>query len=389
MAEIETFQGFFSYARHDAETDPKLIEALTARLEKRVSGKLTNARFTIWRDVNAIRTGQRWDERIGEAVRASHVFIVLMTPKWFESPYCRQEYQAFEAVEPDVGEYVVPLLARPIDRQVENFDQPQKDIQDSLGRRQYGKIIASDFLLQSEDQRDHFIDKIADDIEGMIQRLRGKAVSMNSAGSATPARPASTPTEAPLKDERRRLTDPLQSHRLMPSPASRDQTKSTRPGQCFISYVHDDHDGFERLIVQVNKIAKIHQFRVWHDPRTKPGFYWNDIVRDQIENSNIFILLVSNDYFTSGYINDCELVAILEQRSIMNALVIPVIYRECSWRGCFRDYIEVVPKNPERYIIPVRQWADEKQAFAVVANAISTLIGEWFGLGSSPNIIGR
>lgn len=134
MAEIETFQGFFSYARHDAETDPKLIEALTARLEQRVSGKLTNARFAIWQDVNDIRTGQRWDERIAEAARASHVFIVLMTPKWFESAYCRKEYQAFEEVEPEVGEYVVPLLARPIDRQTENFDQAQKDVQDSLDR---------------------------------------------------------------------------------------------------------------------------------------------------------------------------------------------------------------------------------------------------------------
>ena len=40
MAEQRTFQGFFSYAHHDAETDPKLIEALTVELEKRATARL-------------------------------------------------------------------------------------------------------------------------------------------------------------------------------------------------------------------------------------------------------------------------------------------------------------------------------------------------------------
>ena len=68
----ETFQGFFSYAHHDAGTDPQLVEAFTSVLEQRVSGKLTNAKLVIWRDVNKIRLGNRWDDRIGEAVKASN-----------------------------------------------------------------------------------------------------------------------------------------------------------------------------------------------------------------------------------------------------------------------------------------------------------------------------
>jgi hypothetical protein len=174
VVEIKSFQGFFSYARHDADTDEKLVEALTKRLEKRVSGKLTNARFSIWRDTNNLRTGDRWDDRIGDAVRTSHVFIILVTPKWSESPYCRKEYQLFRGVEVafEVGEYVAPLLARPIDRQVENFDQAQKEVYDSLNNRQYTKMIAAEFLALTEDERETCIDKIADDIDGMIERLR-------------------------------------------------------------------------------------------------------------------------------------------------------------------------------------------------------------------------
>jgi hypothetical protein len=193
VAENERFQGFFSYTHLDAEIDPDLIEALTARLEKRVTRKLTNASFAIWRDTNNLRTGDRWDERIGDAVRASQVFIVLMTPKWFESAYCRKEYQIFQQVERGiaVGEYVVPLLAHAVEKQIKRFNREQKAAYEDLNRRQYKKTIAADFLALTKDQREGLIDEIADDIEGMIERLRGKPASPPRAGGATPSRRAS------------------------------------------------------------------------------------------------------------------------------------------------------------------------------------------------------
>jgi hypothetical protein len=178
VAEVERFQGFLSYAHLDAEIDPKLVAALTTRLEKRVTRKLINAHFAIWRDGASLRTGERWDERIGDAVRASQVFIVLMTPKWFESAYCRKEYQIFAQVEQELGrwtgvtDYVVPLLAHTIEKQIRHLKQDQRQTYDDLNSRQYKKVIAADFLALTEGQEEAHIDDIADDIEGMIERLR-------------------------------------------------------------------------------------------------------------------------------------------------------------------------------------------------------------------------
>jgi hypothetical protein len=187
VAKIELFQGFFSYTHLDAELDPDLVEALTTRLEMRVTRKLTNASFSIWRDVDKIRTGQQWDERIGAAVRASQVFIVLMTPKWFERDYCRKEYRIFQEVEQGiaVGEHVVPLLAHAIKPQ--DFDQEQKATFDDLNRRQYKKTIATTFRKMTADQREIIVDEIADDIEGMIERLRGKSTSLQPRATAQQA----------------------------------------------------------------------------------------------------------------------------------------------------------------------------------------------------------
>jgi len=83
---VGKFQGFFSYARIDAEADPKLVDALTqTTCNKSQSANLRNANFAIWRDVNNIRTGDIWNKEIDDAVRSSQVFIALVSPKWFSN----------------------------------------------------------------------------------------------------------------------------------------------------------------------------------------------------------------------------------------------------------------------------------------------------------------
>jgi hypothetical protein len=163
-----------SIPQRDGDIDADLVTALTTRLAQRVTRKIINAEFAIWRDIKNIRTGQRWDDRIGEGVRQSRIFIVLMTPKWFESAYCRKEYQIFKEVEDGigVGEYVVPILAHDIENQLRRFDQEQRAIYEELKERQRRKVIATSFLALTLDQREVLIDEIAGDIEGMIERSR-------------------------------------------------------------------------------------------------------------------------------------------------------------------------------------------------------------------------
>jgi hypothetical protein len=75
------FKGFFSYTHRDAEVDPHIVDAFSSELERRVDAKLVNASFEIWRDKNKIQTGDYWDQKIEGAIDASHIFIVVLTPK--------------------------------------------------------------------------------------------------------------------------------------------------------------------------------------------------------------------------------------------------------------------------------------------------------------------
>jgi hypothetical protein len=172
MVKHSNFTGFFSYAHHDARTYPSLFKDFTTRLEGRVGSRLTNARFAIWRDEGGLRTGELWNDKIETELRRSDVLIVLLTPQWIDSDYCRKEYSIFEEVEASraVGQYVAPILALPIDQQKKHFTSQQEDIYARIADRQFFKAI--NFLNLNGARRNSKIENIADDIAGMIDRLR-------------------------------------------------------------------------------------------------------------------------------------------------------------------------------------------------------------------------
>jgi hypothetical protein len=152
------------------------------------------------------------------------------------------------------------------------------------------------------------------------------------------------------------------------------------PGQCFISYSHRDYASFERLLTHLKPVAHLYGFNLWHDRRINAGNYWNATIQTEIAKSEIFIPLITNDFFASDYIIAHELPAMLDRHKHANALLVPVIYRESCWRSFFGDYIEVVPKNSKHNLVPVFKWPDREEGFAVAVNAISASIEDWFGV---------
>jgi hypothetical protein len=207
MSEPAIFRGFFSYAHHDAKTDPGLIVSFTKVLEDRINAKLTNARFKIWRDNTQLRLGGVWSSRIEEELRTADVLIVLLTPRWIESEHCRKEYLIFEGVEAgrDVGEYVAPILIRTVEHQEKHFTPEQANVYARIRSRQFQKAIATDFIKMNDADRIELIDKIADDIEGMIERRRVLTRQKNYFDRAMPseqlpvAQSQGHPFDRPLK----------------------------------------------------------------------------------------------------------------------------------------------------------------------------------------------
>jgi hypothetical protein len=86
--------GFFSYATmNDVHTDGRLSE-LREVLEAEVRDHGVSD-FQLFQDKSAIRGGDDWKQEIREKLHASTVLIPLVTPTFFERPWCKWEVETF------------------------------------------------------------------------------------------------------------------------------------------------------------------------------------------------------------------------------------------------------------------------------------------------------
>jgi TIR domain len=138
---------------------------------------LVNAWFEIWRDKEKLQVGDYWDQSIEGAIDSSDIFIVLLTPKWISSDYCRKEFEAFEKIEAarKSGGYVIPIYARDIERQARFLEIEQRELLHRLKRIQYQQLIPKQFARLSDHERIELIEGVADPISDMLDRLRDKA----------------------------------------------------------------------------------------------------------------------------------------------------------------------------------------------------------------------
>ena len=98
MAEALTPGAFFSYVRFNDDRDDGRIGQLCEDLSREVQAQ-TGDPFPIWRDRNDIAWGEQWEERLNHGLDAATFLLVVITPSWFKSLYCRKEFERFLKVE--------------------------------------------------------------------------------------------------------------------------------------------------------------------------------------------------------------------------------------------------------------------------------------------------
>lgn len=237
MSDRLTFQGFVSYANADAKAQFSVIDRLAEFLEEEVNARLTGATFEIWRDKSHIQIGEKWSDTIEDAIRNSHVFIAVLTPRWFDSTFCAKEFTLFEKMEEQVsaGQYIIPIIVRNVDSQVSFFDKDQQRIYSELSSRQTARVLITDFVSLPQTRTATLLDDIAEDIVGMITRLRELA-----------ARPApQTPTLRP------------QIHReLDPNAQNFEHVDFIKSAEVVFEHAQDGNSG--RVLAQVSFVERLY-----------------------------------------------------------------------------------------------------------------------------------
>ncbi len=138
----------------------------------------------------------------------------------------------------------------------------------------------------------------------------------------------------------------------------------------FFSYCHADETLRDQLEKQLAILKRQGQIETWHDRRIDPGQEFDGEISSHVETDDIILLLVSPDFLASDYCYDIEMARAMERHERREAIVIPVILRDCLWKKAPFGKILGVPTDGT----PVTQWPDRDHAFRQVAEAVQKAV---------------
>ncbi len=141
--------------------------------------------------------------------------------------------------------------------------------------------------------------------------------------------------------ERYRLDQPTVDNRPAPSEQAQamgiktlapavDDTTESGPLKVFVTYSHQDAAYLEddSLLGFLKGLEKTEDIELWTDRKILVGDPWDEVIKDNLRESRIALVLVSEWFLDSDYCQDVEIRALLAGK----AHLVPIILSPCSWR---------------------------------------------------------
>ncbi|AKB26311.1 hypothetical protein MSMTP_2842 [Methanosarcina sp. MTP4] len=99
----------------------------------------------------------------------------------------------------------------------------------------------------------------------------------------------------------------------------------------FICYSHEDEIWKNRLLANLKILINRHILDCWHDDNIHGGECISEKIFEAIDNSSIAILLLSQYFLGSDFIQDKEIPRILKRHELGYIHIYPIIVRHCNW----------------------------------------------------------
>jgi len=151
----------------------------------------------------------------------------------------------------------------------------------------------------------------------------------------------------------------------------------------FISYAHDDHAMLDRFRVHLAALEEAFGLTFWSDESLRAGHHWNDTILDQINQSDVFLLLLSPSFIASPFIRDQERPAIERRRAAVKGLIMPVVLMPCDWERSI-GVMQAAPMAARR-LLPVSLWDRDDHGFDAARVQLHAAIRDHFGVTDRRN----
>lgn len=157
-----------------------------------------------------------------------------------------------------------------------------------------------------------------------------------------------------------------------PDDAKSEVTQKAPPAlKVFISYAHKDELFKNELVIMLAGLQRQGIIDAWQDCRIEEGDEWYESIQDAMNECDLALLLVSNHFLASCFIQDEELPRLLQRRTEQGLRVVPIIVRPCLWQyePVLSD-LQALPKNARPVIKFRKSTGARDKVWAEIARAV-------------------
>ncbi len=142
------------------------------------------------------------------------------------------------------------------------------------------------------------------------------------------------------------------------------------PLKTFIVYSSKDRELREQLESHLRALVDMEWISLWSDKEIAPGERWDKAIKDRLLDTEIFLMLVSVDFYNSGYIREEEFKTAMGRLERGDSMVIPIIVRPCDWESypIIKD-LQVLPPGGHA-VTDTDHWKDRDKAWQTIAKKL-------------------
>ncbi|MBP6810383.1 MAG: toll/interleukin-1 receptor domain-containing protein [Saprospiraceae bacterium] len=149
------------------------------------------------------------------------------------------------------------------------------------------------------------------------------------------------------------------------------------PLKTFIIYASVDESLKNELVRHLQPLVKVALISIWHEGYVRPGEDWEEAIMDELNTSDLVLMLVSADALDSEFIHKKEL-AISLQRFRQGELksLVPIIIRNCGWRWDETlNGFQALPRPLSGDVVAVSDpiWGSRDTAWTNITDALGEL----------------
>ena len=156
------------------------------------------------------------------------------------------------------------------------------------------------------------------------------------------------------------------------SPKSKTGATSKKASmKVFISYAHKDEGFKNELLTMLAGLENQKVINIWQDRKIEGGESWYNAIQTAMKACDMALLLVSQHFLASQFIQREEVPLLLKQRMQQGLRVIPIIVRPCLWQDDpVLSKIQVLPKDGKAVVSFPKANGRRDQVWVDIAQSI-------------------